>query len=89
MKILHDHAAYKSFPSGDVMLAVIFAFFLSEAAPSYLWTLIPVLSLFGRMYFWAHYFLDCVAGGLSGYLCCLAVRFFGSKHPIYFEKHYG
>jgi len=89
MKGLHDHATFKSFFSGDVMLCMIYAFFLNETTPSYIWALIPIFSLFGRMYFWAHYFFDCVAGGLSGYCCCLSVCYFRLMYPICFEKLYG
>merc|ERR1719397_900981 len=71
------------------MICVMCAFFLNEVAPSYCWALLPMFSLFGRIYFWAHHLFDCLAGGFLGYFCCATVCFFRSKYPMYFEELQG
>jgi hypothetical protein len=81
--IIRDGLA--SFPSGDVMSAVCFAFPLSHAHP-WLAAGIVLLTAFGRLYFRAHHFFDVVCGAALAYGICAGVvasGMYGSWwHPL-------
>lgn len=74
-----------SFPSGDVMSAVCFAFPLRDAHP-WLAAGIVLLTAFGRLYFRAHHFFDVVCGAAIAYIMCAGVAasgVYGSWwHPL-------
>merc|ERR1719271_1693349 len=60
-----------SFPSGDVMSAVCFAFPIRHAHP-WLAAGIVLLTAFGRIYFRAHHFFDVLGGAALAYTICAA-----------------
>ena len=82
--IIRDGLA--SFPSGDVMSAVCFAFPLRDAHP-WLSAGMVALTAFGRIYFRAHHLFDVVCGAVLAYTICAGVvasGMYGSWwHPLF------
>lgn len=60
---------FQAFPSGDAAGAMCFSYTLyliTNDSWSFMWV---VLSMFGRMYLWAHHLVDVVVGALISVVC--------------------
>ena len=59
---------FESFPSGDSAGSLCFAVLLSRALGGSSWpAVLPLISAFGRIYFFAHHILDVIAGWSIGF----------------------
>ena len=80
---------FESFPSGDTAGSVVFCYVIYRATGCFEIFAFVMMAAFGRMYFWAHHFLDVVAGGGIAILTCYALETmvgpwsaFGPQHSV-------